>query len=165
LPIVLALTALLQVLALAQADLGWVALRDAGARRDRLLADTAAEAALVICSRLLQQGRIPVYPWTGPGEPAGWQAPQAFSGSAPLAYSLGPRWPAPTSPPQCLAEARPAVSGAGHVPAAQIVVLTARAVGLDAETQSYQQRLWRVASGVSPASSPQGWRNVAAVPD
>ncbi len=184
LTIVLVLIVMLQVLALTQADIGWVALREASARRDRLLADAAAEAALVLCARLLVQRALPVHAWPGDGEPAGWRAAQAFSGLSPTAYSLGAIWPAqaqiPLAPPapQCLAESRVVQGSTARVSTAQghtlqrdpavIVLLTARGVGLDGSTQSYRQRIWRSGEGPSDGTSAarvQGWRSVAAVPN
>lgn len=168
LTIVLVLTAMLQVLALTQADIGWVALRDASARRDRLLADASAEAALVRCAQWLAQGTLPVHAWSGQGEPAGWRSAQAFTGAQPLASSLSAIWPAPTSiaippAPQCLAESRPVTGRTDQGRASEIVLLTARGVGRDGSTQSYLQRIWR--GGPASAAYAQGWRSVAAVPD
>ncbi len=123
LPIVLVLTAMLQLLALAQADTALIALRTAGARRDRLIALVAADSGLVLCSRLLAQGAAPVRPWSGPGEPAYWRSGHAFSAPAPAAFVLratgggsihgpdaanGPdAWPGSAGPPLCLIESRP----------------------------------------------------------
>jgi Tfp pilus assembly protein PilX len=168
LTIVLVLAAMLQILALTQADIGWVALRDASARRERLLADASAEAALVRCAQWLAQGTLPVYAWSGQGEPAGWRSAQAFTGAQPVASSLSAIWPAPRSiavppAPQCLAESRPVTGRTDQGHASEVVLLTARGVGLDGSTQSYLQRIWR--GGPASTAHARGWRSVAAVPD
>jgi hypothetical protein len=160
LPIVLALAAMLQVLACAQVDVGWVALRDAAARRDRLSADSSADAGLVLCADLLQQHRLPLHVWTGAGEPALWRATGAFDGPSPIAYSLAGIWPAPGPAPQCLAESRPLTPVDGHT--REAVQLTVRAGGDDENTVSYRQRIWRLDNAQVLA---QAWRSVAATPD
>jgi len=171
LPIVLALTALLQVAALAQADTAWVALHTAGARHDRLVADAAAEAGLVLCTRWLQRGAIQVWPWQGAGEPAAWRAAGAFddasAGAAPHAQRLAQTWPGARAAPQCLVEARPA-SVAPGAPPAQILLMTVRGVGMRRDTQRYLQQIWRLpggAGGIDLQHALSAWRSVAAAPE
>lgn len=168
LTIVLALVALLQLLALAQVETAWVALRTAGARRERLTAYVAADAGLVLCARLLQQGTLPIHPWTMPGEPAYWRAPQAFAGAAPAAVALGGSWPGASVPPQCLVESRPAAAPQRGEPAAQLYLLTVRGSGTRRDTQSYLQQIGLVpgiAENGQAASASWAWRSVAGLPD
>jgi hypothetical protein len=194
LPIVLVLTAMLQVLALAQADTALIALRTAGARRDRLIALVAADSGLVLCARLLAQGAAPVLPWTGPGEPAYWRSGQAFSGPAPAAFALfatgassgsslrsssggGARGISAQGPGAANGSAAwPGTAGPllcliesrSTGPQAQAYLLTVRGRGAHLGTQSYLQRMEfdpDPAGKSGPGPQVLGWRNVAAAPN
>jgi len=168
LTIVLALTAMLQLLAIAQADTALITLRTAGARWDRLIAFDAADSGLVLCLRLLERGGAPVRPWMEPGEPAYWRSGHAFSGSLPAAFALQANWPGAAAAPQCLIESRPMEGLVQDQPERLSYLLTVRGLGARLDTQSYVQA---IASDPDPkktsGAAPQlrGWRSVAAAPD
>jgi len=168
LPIVLALTALLQLLAIAQADIALIALRTAGARHDRLIAFEAADSGLVLCSRLLAQGTAPVRQWTEAGEPAYWRSGLAFGGSAPASFAIQASWPGTAGALRCLIESRVLGQQARDQAERDVYLLTVRALGARPDTQSYAQA---IAFDSDPASGsaaqPQvwAWRSVAAVPE
>jgi len=167
LPIVLALTALLQLLAIAQADTALIALRTAGARHDRLTAFVAADSGLVLCSRLLAQGVASVRPWTEPGEPAYWRSGVAFGGSSPAAFVLQASWPGTTGALRCLIESRALAPQVHDETERYVYLLTAHALGVHTGTQSYAQAIaFDPDPGSGSATLPQarGWRSVAAVP-
>jgi len=168
LAVVLALTAMLQLLAIAQADTALIALRTAGARWDRLIAFDAADSGLVLCSRLLERGAAPVRPWSEPGEPAYWRSGHAFGGSAPAAFALQANWPGAAAAPQCLIESRPMDGLARGQPERLSYLLTVRGLGARPGTQSYVQAIaWDADAKKTSGGAPQlrGWRSVAAAPD
>lgn len=166
LPIVLALTAMLQLLAMTQADMALIAQRTAGARRDRLIAFEAADSGLVLCLRSLARGAAPVRPWTGSGEPAYWRSGHAFSGPAPAAFALRANWPGAAAAPQCLIESRPMVGQESSRPARLVYLLTVRGLGSRIDTQNYMQEIL-VDPDTNRGTAPQGqgWRSVAASPE
>jgi hypothetical protein len=152
LPVVLALVALLQLLALAQLDIATVALRSAMGLRDRVVAFYAADAALAICARKLSDGDLTARVWAGDDEPAYWRLFDAFDGDYAPAVRVAASWPGASQAPQCLLEM--AQTGAD----APRYLMTARGVGAHFGTQAWLQ-------GARVGNSGRWfWRSVAQVP-
>jgi len=152
LPVVLALVALLQLLALAQLDIATVALRSAMGLRDRVVAYYAADAALAICARKLSDGALTARVWAGDDEPAYWRRFEAFDGDYAPAVRVAASWPGASEAPRCLLEM--AQTGADS----QRYLLTARGVSTSLGTQA-----WMQAARVGDVG-PWFWRSVAQGP-
>jgi hypothetical protein len=152
LPVVLALVALLQLLALAQLDIATVALRSAVGLRDRVVAFYAADAALAVCVRKLSDGALTARAWTGDDEPAYWRLFEAFDGDYAPAVRVAASWPGAAQAPQCLLEMTRTGTDSPRY------LLTARGVGASFGTQA-----WMQAARVGD-SGRWFWRSVAQVP-
>jgi hypothetical protein len=152
LPVVLALVALLQLIALAQLDIATVALRSAVGLRDRVVAFYAADAALAICARKLSDGALTARVWAGDDEPAYWRLFEAFDGDYAPAIRVAASWTGALQAPQCLLEMAQTGTGSPRY------LLTARGVGASSGTQAWMQAA-RVGN-----SGRWFWRSVAQFP-
>ena len=156
LPVVLALVALLQLLALAQLDIATVALRSAAGLRDRVVAFYAADAALAVCARKLSDGALTARVWTGDDEPAYWRLFEAFDGDYAPAVRVAASWPGAAQAPQCLLEITQTGSDNPRY------LLTARGVGASLGASAGTQA-WMQAARVG-TSGRWFWRSVAQAP-
>jgi len=152
LPVVLALIALLQLLALAQLDIATIALRSAVGLRDRVVAFYAADAALAICARKLSDGALTARVWVGDDEPAYWRLFEAFEGDFAPAVRVAANWPGALQAPQCLLEMTQAGTDSPRY------LLTARGVGTRFDTQAWMQ------AARAGNSGRWFWRSIAQFP-
>jgi hypothetical protein len=154
LPVVLVIASMMLVTSSAWFEASLLEARNASLIADDLQAFHAADAALLLCTRALLSGSVPMP--ASPvqaGEPNGWRQQATFEAQAvaPLAT-----WAGSFKPPQCLFESWRLASR----PAARAFVITARGFGASEGTQNWLQ----VQLVVEEARVERHWRRVAGRP-
>jgi len=153
-PVVLVIASMMLVTSAAWFEASLLEARNSSFIADNLQAFHAADAALLLCTRALMNGSVPLPPLPArAGEPDGWRQQAIFDAQAvaPLAT-----WPGSHRPPQCLFESWRLASR----PAARAFVVTARGYGASEGTQN-----WLQAQLVfEDARVERHWRHVVARP-
>jgi Tfp pilus assembly protein PilX len=133
LPVVLVMASMMLVTSSAWFEASLLEARNASLIADDLQAFHAADAALLLCTRALMSGTVPMPALPAQaGEPDGWRRQLTFDTQA---VALLASWPGSVKPPQCLFESWRLVSR----PAARAFVVTARGFGASERTQSWLQ--------------------------
>ncbi len=134
---VLFLIGLLQLLATATVGRLVLDLRALENMRNRVQAVHAADAGWILCTRLLEQGKVRTHVWVDQGEPAYWRNADAFEGNRPTAFDLAVTWPYTIRAPQCLVEQWASLAQ----PDTSAYLLTVRGFGATLNAQAWVQSI------------------------